>query len=410
MVAPTPPSKPVLAGATARTAPAPIKAAKAWLESHDPERGRPVLDVSQAAPSDPPPQNMRDAIADFVRHDPEAHLYGAILGDAGLRADFAAHWSNAYDAQVSASQVAITSGCNQAFCAVITALCSAGDNVLLPVPWYFNHKMWLDVMGVEATPLPTGANLLPDASLAHQLITKKTKAICLVSPNNPSGVEYPDAVLNAFYQLAKDHDLTLIIDETYKDFHSNPKRPHSLLDAPDWKQHLVQLYSFSKAYRMTGHRVGAIIAHKALLAEVEKYLDTTTICASRVGQFAARWGVNHLQSWLAGQRKEILQRQSFLKRNFEALERQGWELLGCGAYFAYVKHPFANSGVDLAQKLVAEAGILCLPGDMFAPPGTPNAAKHLRLAFANIDQTNLKEMIIRLSNLTFQLAPDSSEA
>jgi aspartate/methionine/tyrosine aminotransferase len=113
---------------------------------------------------------------------------------------------------------------------------------------------------------------------------------------------------------------------------------------------------------------------------------------------------------LAGQRKEILQRQSFLKRNFEALERQGWELLGCGAYFAYVKHPFANSGVDLAQKLVAEAGILCLPGDMFAPPGTPNAAKHLRLAFANIDQTNLKEMIIRLSNLTFQLAPDSSEA
>lgn len=175
MVAPNPPSKPVLAGATARTAPAPIKAAKAWLESHDPERGRPVLDVSQAAPSDPPPQNMRDAIADFVRHDPEAHLYGAILGDAELRADFAAHWSNAYDAQVSASQVAITSGCNQAFCAVITALCSAGDNVLLPVPWYFNHKMWLDVMGVEATPLPTGANLLPDASLAHQLITKKPK-------------------------------------------------------------------------------------------------------------------------------------------------------------------------------------------------------------------------------------------
>ena len=90
MVAPTPPSKPVLAGATARTAPAPIKAAKAWLESHDPERGRPVLDVSQAAPSDPPPQNMRDAIADFVRHDPEAHLYGAILGDAELRVDFAA--------------------------------------------------------------------------------------------------------------------------------------------------------------------------------------------------------------------------------------------------------------------------------------------------------------------------------
>ena len=410
MVAHSSTSNLVLASATARTAAAPIKAAKAWVAGHDQTRGLPLLDVSQAAPSDPPPQSMRDAIANFVRHDPEAHLYGAILGDAGLRTDFAMHWSNAYRGQVSASQVAITSGCNQAFCAVITALCSADDNVLLPVPWYFNHKMWLDVMGIEAKPLPTGSNLLPDISVARQLITKKTKAICLVSPNNPSGVEYPDTLLIAFYQLAKDHKLKLIIDETYKDFHSDPKRPHSLLDAPDWKRYLVQLYSFSKAYRITGHRVGAIIANEAILTEVEKYLDTTTICASRVGQFAARWGINHLQSWLASQREEILQRQTFLRRDFEVLERKGWELVGCGAFFAYVKHPFASSGADFVQKLVADAGILCLPGDMFAPSSTSNATKHLRLAFANIDQSSLKEMIIRLSNLTLQLAPDCSEA
>ena len=106
-----------------------------------------------------------------------------------------------------------------------------GDEVLLPVPWYFNHAMWLSLSGIEAVPLPTGADLLPDPDQAAALITPRTRAIALVTPNNPGGVEYPPALLEAFAALAARHKIALIVDETYRDFHTRDGAPHTLFIA-----------------------------------------------------------------------------------------------------------------------------------------------------------------------------------
>ena len=119
--------------------------------------------------------------------------------------------------------------------------------------------MWLDMMGINVCSIECGENMLPSADDAEKLINRKTKAICLVSPNNPAGIEYPDTLLNAFLDIAVRHGVKLILDETYKDFHSNPSRPHSLCTRDDSKDNLIQLFSFSKSYRLMGHRVGAII-------------------------------------------------------------------------------------------------------------------------------------------------------
>ena len=146
--------------------------------------------------------------------------------------------------------------------------------VILPVPWYFNHKMWLDMQGVTTVPLPTGAGLLPDPDEAAALITPATRAIVLVSPNNPGGVEYPAELVRAFHDLARARGLALIVDETYRDFDARSGAPHDLFTDPDWDESFIHLYSFSKAYRLTGHRVGAMVASRARLAEVEKFLDT----------------------------------------------------------------------------------------------------------------------------------------
>ena len=176
--------------------------------------------MSQAAPSDPPALSLRKALADYVLTDPNAHLYGQILGTNELRSALADHWSKAYSGSVAAQNVAITSGCNQAFCAVISAIADQCDEIILPAPWYFNHKMWLDMNGVITRPLMTGSDLLPDPQDAAAMITQRTRAIVLVTPNNPAGIEYPDALLNEFYELAKSRKIALILDETYKDFRS----------------------------------------------------------------------------------------------------------------------------------------------------------------------------------------------
>jgi aspartate/methionine/tyrosine aminotransferase len=249
--------------------------------------------------------------------------------------------------------------------------------------------------------LPTGDDLLPDPARAAGLITDRTRAIVLVSPNNPAGVEYPPALLRAFFDLARARGVALILDETYRDFHSAPDAPHDLFTDPDWDDTLIHLYSFSKAYRLTGHRVGAIMANPARLAEVEKFLDTVAICPPQVGQIGALWGMRNLRDWLAGERLEILARRDAMVQGFGQLP--GWQLLGCGAYFAYVRHPFEAASDVVARELVDSAHLLVLPGTMFGPlrsqGGTGQAEATLRIAFANADRAGIADLVDRLAAL-----------
>jgi aspartate/methionine/tyrosine aminotransferase len=384
---------------TSATFAPPVMEARRWLDGVTFPPDRPLINVSQAAPVDLPPLAMRQAIADAAINLAQAHLYGPVLGNADLRSEVAARTSRLYGGAVRPDQVAITSGCNQAFNATIMALTTEGDEVILPTPWYFNHKMWLDMSGVKAVALPTGDDLLPDPDQAAALITPRTRAITLVSPNNPAGVEYPAALIRAFADLARQHGIALIVDETYRDFHSISGPAHPLFTDPDWDETLIQLYSFSKAYRLTGHRVGAMLASPARLAEVEKFLDTVTICPNQLGQVAALWGMQHLDQWLAGERDEILSRRAAIEAGFPRLAARGWALRGVGAYFAYVAHPFDIPSDILAQKMVRAAGILALPGTMFVPEGDASGARHLRIAFANVDGPGIGILFDRLADL-----------
>ncbi|WP_095589782.1 aminotransferase [Actibacterium ureilyticum] len=373
----------------------PVMEARRWLEGVDFPSDRPLINVSQAAPVAPPPEGLRAELARVVMEEPQAHLYGPVLGLPALRAQLAADWSRIYGGAIAEAQVAITAGCNQAFCATMATLAGPGDQVILPTPWYFNHKMWLDMTGVHAVPLPCGAGMLPDPDAAAALIGPRTRAIVLVTPNNPCGSEYPADLLAAFRDLARARGIALIVDETYRDFLSRDGAPHGLFADPDWDDTLIHLYSFSKAYRLTGHRVGAIVASPARLAQVEKFQDTVQICTAQTGQYAALWGMRNLGDWLAGERGEILARRAAVEQN--AARLPGWTLLGVGAYFAYFQHPFDMGSDALAPWLVRQAGVLLLPGTMFMPAGAAGGAGQLRVAFANIDRDGIATLIDRLA-------------
>lgn len=385
-------------GATGQTFASPVTETLKWVGAANPDL--PLLNVAQAAPVAPPPKALRDHMARLIVEDTFVHLYGAVLGQDDLRAALAARTGAIYQGQVSADQVAITSGCNQAFATAVSTLAQKGDEVILPTPWYFNHKMWLDMCGVTSIALPTGPGLIPDPDHAARLITPRTKAVSLVSPNNPSGAEYPAEVLTRFMDLCAQRGIALILDETYRDFHAAPGAPHRLFSSPGWDQTLIHLYSFSKAYRLTGHRVGAMITSPARLQAAEKFLDTVTICPTPLGQAAALWGLENLQGWLAAERDEILARRAAVTDVMPRLSQTGWQLSGVGAYFAYLRHPFAEGSGGVARKLVQDQSILCLPASMFAPEKDARAAAHLRIAFANCDVATLQILADRLARFT----------
>lgn len=382
--------------------PPPVLEVKNWLSNPDLQPSKPLIDVSQAAPTEPPPEKMLEFMANKILCDNAVNTYGPVLGLDELRESLASKWSRQYQGKVSKENVAVTSGCNQAFCASISSFTSENDEVIIPTPWYFNHHMWLQMAGVKSIPLDTDANMNPIIEKAEALITDRTRAIVLVSPNNPSGAIYSNQLLQKFFDLCKSNQIRLIIDETYKDFHPNASQPHTLLENNNWDQVLTILYSFSKTYRMTGHRIGALLTSKENLIEIEKALDTFTVCPPQLGQYAANWGLNNLEAWAAERRTEILQRAKHFSEKFQPLSAAGWSLRGCGAYFAFVEHPFEDESNILAPLILRDQGILLMPGTMFYPKHNPLGSRSFRIAFANIDKYKISTLLERLKDLSYQ--------
>ncbi|UZF94002.1 aminotransferase [Bosea sp. NBC_00550] len=358
----------------------PIPEAQGWARAYDGRFG-PLIDLSQAVPGSPPPQELLDKLAEAAA-DPAATRYGGITGDATLREAYAAEISRVYGASFTPGEVSITSGCNQAYVVTMMALARAGDNVLLPTPWYFNHEMTLTMLGVEARPLPCApeAGFVPDVATAEALIDARTRAIVLVTPNNPTGAVYPPETIAAFAALCARRGIWLVLDETYRDFLPAPVAgPHEVFAASNWRDSVIGLYSFSKAYAVPGWRLGAITASEPVIAQIGKVLDCVQISPVRSGQAAVTWGIDGIREWRERNRAEINDRAALFRAAMAPLN--DWRVLSAGAYFAYVAHPFAGvPAADVVRRLVEERGVLALPGPYFGP-GQEN---HLRIAIANV--------------------------
>ncbi|TCH99945.1 aminotransferase [Roseococcus sp. SYP-B2431] len=369
-----------------------IPAARAWAARYRGQHG-PALDLTQAAPGYPPHPELLARLAEAAGSRAAA-AYGPIAGDPALREALAEDIAVFYGAGVAATQVTITAGCNLAFAMAMKVVASPGDNLLVPTPWYFNHQMALRMSGMEARPLPCRAEdrFVPDPELAATLIDARTRAILLVTPNNPTGAVCPPGVIHAFAELARRRGIWLILDETYRDFLTEAEcPPHALFQDHGWPDVLVHLYSFSKAYCIPGHRLGAIVAGEEFQRQVGKAVDTLQICPARAGQQAAAWAIPALRDWRAGNRAVMAARAAACR----AALNEGWTD-AMGSYFAYLRLPDgAPDAMAAAEFLAAEKGLLCLPGPFFGP----GQERHLRLAFANAEAERLAELPARLAGL-----------
>jgi aspartate/methionine/tyrosine aminotransferase len=373
------------------TASPPIPEAQSWARRYDGRHG-PLLDLCQAVPGYPPHPDMLAHLAEAAGRT-ESAKYGPITGDPALREAYSAHLAALYGGPVAPEQVMITAGANLAYFITLLALAKSGDAVLLPTPWYFNDQMTAQMFGIEARPLPcdASAGFVPDPDRAAALIDDRVRAIVLITPNNPTGAIYPPDVIHRFQELCARRGIWLVLDETYRDFlPTRDARPHELVTG-SWPDNLIQLYSFSKSFCIPGHRLGALTAPVTLAPEIAKILDCAQICPQRAAQSAVTWGLPALAEWREQNRQEIARRAAALRQSLA--QCPAWQLESLGAYFAYVRHPFADRpAAVVAEHLAAERGALCLPGSCFGP----GQDHHLRIAFANIDANRLRELTARL--------------
>ncbi|TXT11042.1 hypothetical protein VHUM_01793 [Vanrija humicola] len=429
-----------LAPAVRATAAPPIPKAKAWgpvYAASAAARTAPLLDLSQGVPGTPPDARVLAALAD-VAGTFEAAKYGAILGEPGLRAGLAAELRVKYgldDGALTADDVAITTGCNMAFLNLLMILCEPNtSSVLIPLPSYFNHAMSLSLQSVVADYIPAdpSAGFQPSLAAARAILERGTRAvngrevtpraIVLVTPNNPTGAVYAPDTLKQWYTLAQEFNIPLVLDETYRDF---VDAPHRLFEEPDWRDTLVTLGSFSKGYRLPGHRLGSITAGPELLQQVATVLDCMQICPPRTAQLAITPLLPALRGDLAAGNAAIAARRSLFERVVSAVP--GWRVVSSGGYFAYVQFPAAyreradalglKAGESVGSEAVARAlgercGVVTLPGAFFMPPledaavwdaipegDALRADQWIRFAIANVSDETIAQLGPRLAQL-----------
>ncbi|KAA1184635.1 aminotransferase [Rhizobium tropici] len=369
----------------ARLSPPPIPSVVAWGREYRGQKG-PLIDLSQAVPGYPAHPEMLRLLSEAAGQQAMTG-YGPIEGEPLLRQAYAAHVAEFYGADISAGNIHITAGCNQAFMCAAIALAGAGDTVALTNPFYFNHDTTLSMLGIgrRLVDCDAAAGFLPDLSSAEAALAAGARMLAIVTPNNPTGAVYPPGLLHELFMLCRKYGAWLIVDETYRDFLvEGHGRPHSLLSEPGWEDTLVLLYSFSKSFCIPGHRLGAITAGPKLIAEIAKVMDNMQICAPRSAQIAVASALPVLADWRAGNRLEIARRADALRR--AASELTGWEIAAIGAYFAFVRHPFADrSSSEVAEELASKRGVVCIPGAYFGE----GQERYLRLAFANADVASI---------------------
>jgi hypothetical protein len=380
----------------ANLSPPAVPSAMAWGDAYDGSRGR-LISLSQAVPGYPPHPDMLAWLAETAGSRTYTG-YGDIEGEPVLRQAYAAHVAQLYGAPISAANIHITSGANQAFMCLIMAIAGAGDTVAVTNPFYFNHEATLAMLGIKVTTFASDLRnaFLPDLEAMKEVLKPGLKALVLVTPNNPTGAVCPPALLNEIFALCRQNGTWLIVDETYRDFLDEGQMPaHQLMSVAGWEDGLALTYSFSKAYCIAGHRLGAITAGPAMVAQVAKVMDNLQICAPRAAQAAVARAIPALGDWRHANRQEIAGRAAALRQAMAKLP--AWKIESLGAYFAYVRHPFAGVPSEaVAEKMAREFGVVCLPGVYFGE----GQQDYLRFAFANADAPTILQLTDRLANFT----------
>ena len=352
-----------------------------------------MLDVAQGAPAYPTAPTIVHRIREMVG-DADAARYTDVRGIPELREALARDLSTDYQSEISADHVLITAGANQAFCLVASALAESGDEVIISVPYYFNHDMWVRLEGLRPVYVDTSPST-GQAGIADiaESVTSRSRMIVVTSPGNPTGVTASADVMDELADLAKSRDLVLVLDETYRTFRADRDAPaHRLFRRPDWPEFVVSLHSFSKDFAIPGHRVGAVVGSPRLLDEAAKLMDCVAICAPRIGQEAALEGLRSAKSWREEKATEAAAKHERLRMVMEA-SPGGFDLRLSGGFYGWIQHPDSSSGSDdIVRRLALRCGVLAVPGRVFSP----GDANLVRISFANLELDQIDALRRRL--------------
>lgn len=314
---------------------------------------------------EPPPEAI--ALLTQFLANPENHKYKPVQGISPLleiiKAKLKAENGISIDDQ---NCIVVTAGGNMAFMNAVMAITKPGDEIILQTPYYFNHEMAITMAGCRPVLVATDENyqLRPDA--IEQAITDRTRAVVTISPNNPTGVVYPQAALHEVNEICSLYGIYHISDEAYEYFTYNGVQHFSPGAIAQSSGHTISLYSLSKAYGFASWRIGYMVIPEHLLVSVKKIQDTILICPPVISQYAAIGALQAGVGYCRDKLRTIAEVRQLVLHELSLIQDLCTIPPADGAFYFLLKVQQTKlQAIELVERLIREHGVAVIPGTTF---------------------------------------------
>ncbi len=368
--------------------------------------GKKIIPFSAGEPDFDTPACIREAAKKAI--DDGYTRYTPTTGLPELKKAICHKFESENSLMYKPDQIIVSCGAKHSLFNAILALCEEGDEVLLPVPYWVTYLEQIALAGATPVPVYCRQDTLevePDA--LRESITPRTRVLVLNNPVNPTGVVYSEKTLAEIAELSLQHDITIISDEIYEHLVYDQKPPPSIASLdPEMGKRTIVVNGVSKTFAMTGWRIGYSAGPYDAVQAMSRLQDHTTSNPTTISQIAAQAALQCPQEIIQSMVETFNRRRTLMSTLMNALPDVSFPFPR-GAFYifadfsAYLGKYFCgnllNSSFDLAQKLLREAGVACVPGSAFGMEG------FLRFSYATSEdniETGMKQLRSFLENLT----------
>jgi len=339
-----------------------------------------------------PPPTASEAIRDFFVK-PENQKYGPAQGIPRLL-ELIERKLAAENGIASGTgrRIVVTAGGNMGFLNALFAIADPGDEVILPLPYYFNQEMAIRMLNCTPVFVSTDENYQLRPDLIRAAVTDRTRAIVTISPNNPSGAVYSEDALRAVNAICREQGIYHISDEAYEYFTYGGAKHFSPVSGQGSEPHTISLFSLSKAYGFASWRIGYMVIPEHLYEAVLKAQDTNLICAPLISQYAAAGALETGSAYCRERLATIGRVRDIVLDELQSLADICRVPEAQGAFYILLKIDTDLDSMTLAERLIREHKVAVIPGTAF---GLEKGC-YLRVAYGALEPETAAEGMRRL--------------
>jgi len=350
-----------------------------------------VVSLGVGEPDFPTPEPIKEAALQAMKSDYTS--YTSNYGLLELREKISEKLRTENEVEVDPKdQVLITSGTSEALDIAFRAILDPSDEVLVPEPSYVSYKpcVWFAHAQPVGVPMLEENEFKVRAEDVEKRVTKKTKALIVASPNNPTGGVLSKKDLEEIAQVAVEHDLTVISDELYEELVYDGFKQHSMASLNGMSDRTITINGFSKAYASTGWRLGYVAGSAEVVEAMMKIHQYTMLCAPTVSQHAMLAAFDCKKN-VREMLREYDTRRRLLVKGLNELDGVSCIMPG-GAFYTFPNiRKTGLSSEEFAEKLLKKAGVAVVPGSTFGPSGEG----HVRCSYS-VSRETIKEALERM--------------